>query len=373
MRILILSCNTGEGHNMAGKALMEELNSRGHKAWMQDMMLLAGNRTSRMIGGGYVGLVKHMPGAFHLLYKAGEKVSSSKHKSPVYYANTLLAGKVENYIDRQRPDVIVTTHLFPAETLTCLRRRGRLLQKTVVLTTDYTCIPFWEETECDFYILPQKAMIEEYVQKGIVPEKLLPFGIPVSRAFTLPKEKRQARIDCGLNPEVPAYLIMSGSMGFGSINVFAELLFRQCKKGEQIVIICGHNKSMEKTLKKQFGGRSRVHVIGFTDRVSDYMDACDVIFTKPGGLSSTEAAVKKIPIVHTAPIPGCETKNLRFFKACGMSLASKKMEEQIAFGKKLVDDGEMARQMREAQEKHMPPFAASHLADFLEQLCQKQE
>ena len=56
-----------------------------------------------------------------------------------------------------------------------------------------------------------------------------------------------------------------------------------------------------------------------------------------------------------------------------MSLASKKMEEQIAFGKKLVDDGEMARQMREAQEKHMPPFAASHLADFLEQLCQKQE
>ena len=80
-----------------------------------------------------------------------------------------------------------------------------------------------------------------------------------------------------------------------------------------MVIICGNNKRIYTVLQKQFQNNPRVHILGYTNRVADYMDACDVIFTKPGGLTSTEALVKRIPIVHTAPIPGCETANRNFF------------------------------------------------------------
>ena len=51
MKILILSCNTGEGHNSAGRAVKEYLELQGHQVVMEDMMLLKGARTSKAVGG----------------------------------------------------------------------------------------------------------------------------------------------------------------------------------------------------------------------------------------------------------------------------------------------------------------------------------
>lgn len=112
--------------------------------------------------------------------------------------------------------------------------------------------------------------------------------------------------------DVPMFLVMSGSMGFGKLAVFAAELALRCRNGEHIVIICGNNAKIERILRKEFHFNKRVHIIGYTNHVSLFMDACDVIYTKPGGLTSTESLVKNIPIVHTAPIPGCETANLHF-------------------------------------------------------------
>ena len=123
MKILILSCNTGEGHNSAGKALMEYARSQGDEAELVDIMSLAGERISRLVGGGYVSVVKHTPAFFSLLYRIGGLVSSSRRKSPVYYANTLLAGRLKKYLDKNPCDVIVTPHLFPAETITYMKKK----------------------------------------------------------------------------------------------------------------------------------------------------------------------------------------------------------------------------------------------------------
>ena len=74
MKILVLSCNTGEGHNAAGRAIVEWAEKLGHEAIMEDMMLLAGKRASKMVGGTYVGIVRHAPRLFHFLYKIGGKL-----------------------------------------------------------------------------------------------------------------------------------------------------------------------------------------------------------------------------------------------------------------------------------------------------------
>ena len=50
MKILILSCNTGEGHNSAGKAVMEAALLRGHEVEFMDLMLLGGKTVSHMVG-----------------------------------------------------------------------------------------------------------------------------------------------------------------------------------------------------------------------------------------------------------------------------------------------------------------------------------
>lgn len=92
--------------------------------------------------------------------------------------------------------------------------------------------------------------------------------------------------------DVPMFLVMSGSMGFGKLAVFAAELALRCRNGEHIVIICGNNAKIERILRKEFHFNKRVHIIGYTNHVSLFMDACDVIYTKPGGLTSTESLVK---------------------------------------------------------------------------------
>ena len=115
MNVLILSCNTGEGQNYAGRALKECIQSHADYAEMLDIMLLKGKLTSRLVGGAYVGIVKHAPHLFHLLYKAGSLVSSQKRKSPVYYANALLARALKKYLDEHDFDVICL--LYTSHTL----------------------------------------------------------------------------------------------------------------------------------------------------------------------------------------------------------------------------------------------------------------
>lgn len=369
MKILILSCNTGEGHNAAANAVLEEAKRRGHDAVLMDMMLLSGEGTSKLIGGLYINIAKNLPHFFGFIYKLGGLISNRYLKSPVYFANARLGKKLADYIDANHFDIVITSHLYPAETLTWMKRHHLLHIKTIAIGTDYTCIPFWEETDCDYYILPHEDLISEYVKRGVLQEKLLPYGIPVKRAFTKRMETSSARKKCHLPEDVPVYLIMSGSMGFGKLTVFSLALAKQCRNGEHIIIICGNNDKIRRVLTHQFHGNKQVHILGYTDHVSLFMDACDVIFTKPGGLTSTEALVKNIPIVHTAPIPGCETKNSSFFMSRGLSFASKYMIEQIRLGQMLVNNPSLGEDMRKDQQEHRKPDAASRIVALAERLC----
>ena len=121
-------------------------------------------------------------------------------------------------------------------------------------------------------------------------------------------------------------------------------------------------------LQKEFHFNKRVHVIGYTNHVSLFMDACDVIYTKPGGLTSTEALVKNIPIVHTAPIPGCETANRNFFVKRHLSVSSKHLNKQVQLGRSLITNEALRGQMSLAQKEEGKTEAAMQIIELLERL-----
>ena len=98
--------------------------------------------------------------------------------------------------------------------------------------TDYTCIPFWEETECDYYVVAHEEMVAICVKRGIPEEKLLPLGIPVSGKFSRRADKDRARAYLRLPLEGVNYLLMGGSMGgwrFGKAD--SAVLQNKGKKG----------------------------------------------------------------------------------------------------------------------------------------------
>lgn len=249
-----------------------------------------------------------------------------------------------------------------------MKRKNLLHIPAVAVGTDYTCIPFWEETNMDYYVIPHDDLTDEFAKRGIPENKLLPLGIPVRQAFCTRTAKAAARTRLHLPSDVPIFLVMSGSMGFGKLAVFAAELAIRCHNNEHIVIICGNNTKIKRILQNEFKFNKRVHIIGYTNQVSLFMDACDVIYTKPGGLTSTEALVKNIPIVHTAPIPGCEAANVAFFKKRHLSVSSNRLSKQIELGKIMIENKELNAEMIRAQRRERKPYAAIQIVGLLEEL-----
>ena len=147
MNVLILSCDTGGGHNSAARSIQKELIRRGHQAVFLNPFELSGKRVAGAVGGAYVKLVQKHPRAFGMLYKLGAFVSRLPGRSPVYYANSLVARHLAKYLEQKSYDAIVMPHLYPAEMISYLKRKGWNCPKSVYVATDYTCIPFTGETE----------------------------------------------------------------------------------------------------------------------------------------------------------------------------------------------------------------------------------
>lgn len=361
MKVLILSCNTGQGHNTAGRAVLEELRRQGVPCEMKDVLLFAGRRTSRVVSNAYVKITTRSPLVFQWLYRAGEAIRSDRLRSPVYFANTLYADNLLRYIEEQGFDRVLTPHLFAAEALTSLRRRGKLAARCYGIATDYTCIPFWEETELDTYFIPHRDLAEEFAQKGLPREKLAATGIPVSRRFSHPGDRGAARAALGIGPDSQVCLVMTGSMGFGRAGDYAQALLERGGDRRRVYLFGGRNERLKAELRERFAGEPRAVVLNYTDQVPLYMDGCDLLLTKPGGLTSTEAAVHRIPLIHTAPIPGCETQNAAFFRGRGMSLCPDGPEETAEAAELLLGDPARREAMAAAQAANCNPRAAEEI------------
>lgn len=368
MEALILSCGTGGGHNSAGKAVMEELNRRGHRAVMLNPYTLRSSRLAGKIDKLYISTAQKAPEIFGAVYRVGDLYRRLPGRSPVYYANRGMIPVMQEYLAEHHFDIVIMPHLFPAEILTNMKCRGMKIPKTMFVATDYCCIPFTEETDCDAYIIPAKDLRDDFSGRGIPENKLYPYGIPVQHSFAAAVCRREAKERLGLALEEKYILVAGGSIGAGNIDKMLRMLLAYAARsgGVRLIVICGNNQRLCEELRKSCG--EQVIVVGHTEQMADYMKACHLFLTKPGGLSSTEAAVCGIPLVHMPPIPGCETKNARYFCRHNMSIsceATKKgMEEIFA----LLDDECACAEMLECQQKHINRDAAERICELAEKL-----
>lgn len=370
MEALILSCGTGGGHNSAARALAEEMQRRGHQVRVLNPYTLYSYELAQRIDSSYISMVQKKPRLFGAVYRAGQLYRKLPVRSPVYYVNRGMVPIMNNYLHKHPFDVIITTHLYPAEILTNLRDRNLPIPKTIYVSTDYVCIPFTEETECDAYVIPAQDLAADYVQRGIPAEKLHPFGIPTGRAFARPETKAQARARLHLDPDKRYILVAGGSMGGGTIRKTIRALKKAVSGYPEAVllIVCGNNRNLYEELVPQ-QSRNLV-VVGHTGDMAGHVRAADLFVTKPGGLSSTEAAVCGVPLLHAAGIPGCETYNARYFAAHGMSVACKNPADTAAHVKEWLEHPETGTEMVRRQHELVDGAAAVRICDFAQALVQ---
>lgn len=368
MNILILSCGTGGGHNSAAHAVEEELLARGHSVTFLNPYDLCGGKVSGRVDGAYISIAQNAPRAFGAIYRLGNAYRRLPFRSPVYFANAHPAEEMAAYLAEHPMDVVMTTHIFPAEILTYLRSHGKPVPKTVYIATDYACVPFTEECKCDAYVIPSPELREDFESYGIPADKIYPFGIPVSRAFRKPVSREEARAALGLDAGHRYLLVSGGSIGAGKLEKAIGVLLRLTSGTDlRLIVVCGSNTSVYAHLHRQFG--DRIILLMKTDRMAAYVRGCDLYFTKPGGLSTTEAAVMEAPLVLLPPIPGCETINRRFYCGHGMALSADASPEALGAVLARLDDPDFWETMHRRQRECIPKDAPEKICDLAESLA----
>jgi processive 1,2-diacylglycerol beta-glucosyltransferase len=103
-------------------------------------------------------------------------------------------------------------------------------------------------------------------------------------------------------------------------------------------------------------------VLGFVDNVFDYMHASDVLVSKPGGLTSSEALTAELPMILVRPLPGQEERNTRYLVRRHAAIRATGARDLTAALSDLLGSPERERRLRERVRALRRPDAAAAVA-----------
>lgn len=226
------------------------------------------------------------------------------------------------------------------------------------------CIPFWNETNPDYFVIPHKDLEKNFIDAGIAKEKLLPIGIPVATKFSAKYDKAKCKKELGLKANEKYVLILNGSMGFGNVNGMLKRLVSEIED-VNFIVSCGNNKKLLDNLNENYKENSRVISLAYTNDLNKYIASSEGILTKPGGLTTTEIATMRKPLIHTMPIPGCENYNAAFFLDRKMSVKCENIEQVVASTKELLYNEDMQKKIVDNQKKYIDIDNSNKIANIV--------
>lgn len=318
MKIMLLTAATGGGHLRAAHAIEQYIHDNTDcGAVTVDALKAIGHLLDKTVCDSYLFMAKKVPGLFGKLYKGSNKenfFSGLVPKLSGRFSKGLLPS-----IEEYGPDVIITTHPFATEMVSNLKEAGLVQAPLICIITDYGAHRAYIANRVDAYVVASEDMVAELESLGVAPEKVYPFGIPVHGVFFQKEDRDALLLEQGLDPELPTVLFMAGSFGVSNIiKLYREL--GQTDVAMQAVVITGKNQKLYNAFERELASGSPIptKLVFFTQTVEKYMRASDLLVTKPGGLTVSEALACGLPMAVFDAIPGQEEDNADFLASHGM-------------------------------------------------------
>jgi processive 1,2-diacylglycerol beta-glucosyltransferase len=363
-RIAVLHATAGSGHKRAAEALAAAVVGLEPRATVREVDTLV--FASRLYRGTYAAsyntMAQHAPKLWGVLYHSWATAPVNRGTAPVRLAlDRLNLRRLVRVVERERPAAVVCTHFLPVEALSPRRGRG-LGAPLYCVITDFAAHPFWAFPHVDRYFVAADAVADELAGQGVSRRKIEVTGIPVDSRFARPIGRAAARAHFGLDPVRPLVLVMGGGSGVGPLGELAERL-AGLAADPQVLVVCGTNARLRDGIDHLPAGRTgRIRTLGFTHEVDVLLEACDAVVGKAGGLTCSEALIKRAPLVVFKPTPGQEVRNARFLSGAGAAVHADTVEEVAAtLTLWLAEPGERER-VREAQARIARPDAAERIA-----------
>ena len=308
-KFLIMTASIGSGHIRAAEAVEGELRRRfpGDDIQTVDFMSHKTSRFHGFLKSLYLRMLDFVPNLYDLFYKVSGHGSRGIMAQGMFAWATYWA--MRRILREYRPDVLICTHPFPEGAAALARRLGHGGFLLVAVLTDYSLHRIWIYPQVDLYFTATEAMGEGLVACGIPSEHVYATGIAVAEGILGTPPRQRARENLGIGAEEKTVLLMGGGLGLGSIEESLEELER-VERPLCLLVVAGRNEELRKRVEA-WGKRSRhkVRTWGYTDEVYLLMSAADLLITKPGALTMSEAFVLGLPMLLREPIPGPETEN----------------------------------------------------------------
>ncbi|MCI0463320.1 MAG: hypothetical protein L0Z62_40755 [Gemmataceae bacterium] len=324
-RILVLSASVGAGHLRAAEAVEAALHQLAPEAHVRnlDVLDMTNRLFRRFYAKSYLNLVNNAPHLLGHFYDALDRPSrSGKNRGDRFrlMLEKMNLGKFIRFLQSEPWDLVINTHFLPAEIIAHLPKHGKLSVPQVTATTDFETHRLWVNQPCDRYFTATEEGAIYLQSWGVPASDTIATGIPILPAFGENKDRAALLAKHGLAGDRPIVLQMAGGFGVGPIEQLYQALLN-IETPLQVVAVAGRNEELRKDLEGiPCPPRHRARVLGFTKEIHELMGVADLVVSKPGGLTTSEALASGAVMVIVNPVPGQETRNSDFLLENGAAI-----------------------------------------------------
>lgn len=363
-KFLIFSAPFGSGHTRAAQALASAMRTVSCGA---EVTVLEGitprDRFFGTMASTYLTALRYWPEAYGYIYRW----SSSGKASRLLPALILRANlRIARTVSGERPRHVLATHPFAAVALGHLRACGAIGCPVSAVVTDFSVHPLWFHPGVDTYFVSNDQASQTLQDFGVSPRRIKATGIPIDPEFARIAGGERICYFPGVEKRFPRVLIMGGGLGLGPME---EVLLSVAGLSErlEVTVLAGRNVLAERRLRDLARALPNpVKVLGYTSEVASLMRRADLLVTKPGGLTCSEALACGLPMVLYDPLPGPEEGNASFLIECGAAVGAPSAAASGSLVRRLLFSPESKlHDMRKAALRLGRPRAAIEIAGYI--------
>jgi len=370
-KVFIFTASTGAGHNLAAQSLKGSLDEAGYQTEVYDAFKEINVALDRLISKGYQQMVMSAPKLYEQMYNQFNSMNRFQ-QGILQVLTRIMNPDIVPLIKSGMPDLIITTHPFVTNVLGTLKEHHAFDVPVLSIVTDYKIHTVYLKKMIDAYVVGSEYTRQTMVEKGVDENIIFPYGIPIRQTFLENNhlEKKETADVAG------TILLMAGSLGSKQMEkAFSSLL--KVKEKIRIIVVCGNNARIEKEINslnsREINSNKIVEIHGFVNNVSELMDMSDAIISKPGGLTTTEAIVKNIPMIIPFYYPGQEEENADYLVDGGMAIKVDKIKDLTSMVDFLFENKYIIKRMSENMSEEAQNRSMTKTIELCQSLIEKKD
>ena len=365
LRILIMSVSAGTGHVKAAAAIEKTFfaDARVDKVINLDALQYTNKLFRDFYSRFYASLVTSAPNFLGWWYKTSDE--PWRTDTMRLMIDRLNTRPLVKFIRSFEPHIIVCTHFMPAGIISHLIAAGHLQAKLSIVVTDFNFHAMWLSRAFQRYFVALDETKAYLRMLGLPPERITVSGIPIDPIFQDPIDRLKECKILGLDPEKRILLLSAGATGMVSTKFMVERLF-SLDAGVQIIVVCGRNEVLKRKLEEITKWKQeQFKIFGYTNEMHKLMKVSDILISKPGGMTSSEALASGLPMCIVNPIPGQEELNSDHLLEQGIAIKCHDLSTLAFKLRNLLDDPYKLSNMKSNALKFAKPYASQTVVETL--------